>query len=120
MIIKKSELYIIERKEICKKIISILDLDYNNSFLLNNLDNDENKINKIIELKEDIKKYFEVSTLSSFKPNVDCKRPHLSIIKNILKKCGYSLKKYGTIKRDKNNVLVNTMKYKLIINNFEN
>jgi hypothetical protein len=116
MKIKRSEIYIIERNEICNKIISILDLDHNDSFFLHNLENDENKINQIMELKSDIKKYFEVSTLSSFKPNVECKRPHLSIIKNILKKCGYSLKKYGTIKRDKNNVLINTMKYKLINN----
>ena len=38
MRIKLSEKYHNEREEVCKKIISIIDLDENNSFLLCDLD----------------------------------------------------------------------------------
>ena len=43
MRIKLSEKYHHEREEVCKKIISIIDLDENNSFLLCDLDKDIEK-----------------------------------------------------------------------------
>ena len=51
MRIKLSEKYQNEREDICNRLISILKLDDNNSFLLCDLDNDEEKQNKIIEMK---------------------------------------------------------------------
>ena len=69
MRIKLSEKYQTEREEMCNKIISILELDENKSFLLCELDNDTEKQNKILELKDDIQKYFSVSCISSFRPN---------------------------------------------------
>jgi len=84
MRIKLSEKYQNEREDICKKIISIIELDENKSFLLCDLDNDIEKQNKIIEMKDDIQKYFACSTISSFKPNFECKRPYLNIIRSIL------------------------------------
>ena len=56
MRIKLSEKYQTERE------------DNNKSFLLCDLDNDTEKQNKIIEMKEEIQKYFACSTISSFKP----------------------------------------------------
>ena len=43
MRIKLSEKYHTEREEVCKKIISIVGLDENNSFLLCDLDKDIEK-----------------------------------------------------------------------------
>jgi hypothetical protein len=86
---KLSEQYNNEREEICKKIISIIGLDENNSFLLCDLDEDTEKQQKILELKEEIQKCFACSTISSFKPNFVCKRPYLNIIRSILRKQQY-------------------------------
>jgi|TARA_B110000305_G_scaffold234979_1_gene293877 hypothetical protein len=90
MRIKLSEKYQNEREDICKKLISIIELDENKSFLLCDLDNDIAKQNKIIELKDDIQKYFACSTISSFKPNFECKRPYLNIIRSILRQQDYN------------------------------
>ena len=89
MRIKLSEKYQNEREDICKKLISIIELDENKSFLLCDLDNDIAKQNKIIEMKDDIQKYFACSTISSFKPNFECKRPYLNIIRSILRQQNY-------------------------------
>ena len=67
MRIKLSEKYQTEREDICKRLISIIELDDNKSFLLCDLDNDTEKQNKIIEMKDDIQKYFACSTISSGK-----------------------------------------------------
>ncbi len=100
MRIKLSEKFINERDEICKKIISILNLDQDGCILLSDLDLDIDKQNKIIELKEEIKKYFAVSTISSFKHNFECKRPYLNIIRSILRQQGY-LFDYDNLDKDK-------------------
>jgi len=76
MRIKLSEKYQNEREDICKRLISILKLDDTNSFLLCDLDEDTEKQNQITEMKEEIQKYFACSTISSFTPNFDCKRPY--------------------------------------------
>ena len=62
MRIKLSEKYHNEREEVCKKIISIIDLDENNSFLLCDLDKDIEKQQKLLDLKEEIPKYFACSS----------------------------------------------------------
>ena len=90
MRLKLSEKYQIEREEICKKILEILELDSTNSFILFELDNDIEKQNKLMDMKEEIQKHFACSTLLAFKPNVVCKRPCLSIIRNILRKQNYN------------------------------
>ncbi len=116
MRIKLSEKYQNEREDICNRLISILKLDDNNSFLLCDLDNDEEKQNKILEMKEEIQKYFACSTISSFKPNFECKRPYLNIVRSILKKQNYTfIGNDYTIKI--NNVPKKTVKYMLFRNN---
>jgi hypothetical protein len=87
---KLSEKYQEEREIICNKILEILDMKEDQTFLLYELDNNIEKQKKIMDLKEDIKKYFAVSCISSFKPNFECKRPYLNIIKNILRKQKYT------------------------------
>ncbi len=54
MRIKLSEKYHNEREQICIEIITILELDDNNSFLLCELDDNVIKQNKILEIKEDM------------------------------------------------------------------
>ena len=72
--------------------------------------------NKILELKEEIQKYFACSTISSFKPNFDCKRPYLNIIRSILRKQNYNfIGNDYTIKI--NNIPKKTIKYVIFRNN---
>ena len=80
MRIKLCDKYKIEREEICKKIIDILQLDDNNSFILCEFDDNVEKQKKIMEIKDEIQKYFACSEISSFKPNFECKRPYLNIL----------------------------------------
>ena len=116
MRIKLSEKFQKEREDVCDKIINILNLTEDNTFLLCDLDNDIEKQNKILELKEEIKKYFACSTISSFKPNFECKRPYLNIIRSILKKQNYTfIGNDYTIKI--NNIPKKTIKYILFRNN---
>ena len=85
-------------------------------FLLCQLDEDIEKQNKILELKEEIQKYFACSTISSFKPNFECKRPYLNIIRGILRKQNYTfIGNDYTIKL--NNISKTTIKYLIFRNN---
>lgn len=115
MRIKLSEKYQTEREEICNKLINILNLDEDKSFLLCDLDADTEKQNKILEMKEEIQKHFACSTISSFKPNFECKRPYLNIVRSILKKQNYTfIGNDYTIKI--NNIPKKTIKYMLFRN----
>ena len=89
MRIKLSDKYQNEREEICNKIITILDL------------------------KEEIQKYFACSTISSFKPNFECKRPYLNIIRSILRKQNYNVNGNDIEIKLENNLYKRTMLYKI-------
>jgi len=117
MRIKLSEKYQTEREEICNKIITILKLKEDNSFLLCELDEDVEKQNKILDLKEEIKKYFACSTISSFKPNFECKRPYLNIIRSILRKQNYTFIGDDIFFRKQDGTYIKTMKYKTFRDN---
>jgi len=96
----KSLLYKQEQDELINKIIDILELDNENSIILYNLDNDQNKKNKILELIPEIRKYYSFSTIiGAFEPT-KAKRPYLSIIKQITKS-KYKINSYDyRIKQD--------------------
>ena len=117
MRIKLSDKYQNEREEICNKIITILDLKEDKCFLLCELDDNIEKQNKILELKEEIQKYFACSTLSSFKPNFECKRPYLNIIRSILRKQNYNIENSDFWLKYENGFLKRTIKYKIFRNN---
>jgi hypothetical protein len=55
MRIKLSEKYSSEREQICNELISLLELDSDGCFFLSKLDLDNDKQNKILEMKEKIK-----------------------------------------------------------------
>jgi hypothetical protein len=81
----KSELYKKEQEEICDKIINILELDDKSSFVLYDLDNDEDKQKKLLDLIPEIRKYFSFSTMIGVSEPSKVKRPYMSIIRNICK-----------------------------------
>ena len=116
MRIKLSEKYIDERENICNEIINILKLDVDGCFILSNIDEDITKQNKIIELKDNIKKYFAVSTISSFKPNFECKRPYLNIVRSILRQQGYTVEGKDCEFKIGDNIYKRTIKYKIFRN----
>jgi hypothetical protein len=116
MRVKLCDKYKTEREDICKKLIDILNLDANNSFILHELDADTEKQDKIMEMKDEIQKCFACSEISSFKPNFECKRPYLNIVRGILRKEGYIfLGKDIEIKI--NNVIKRTKQYNIFRNN---
>ena len=117
MRIKLSEKYQNEREDICKRLISILKLDDTNSFLLCDLDEDTEKQNQITEMKEEIQKYFACSTISSFKPNFDCKRPYLNIVRSILRQQNYVFERSEIEKSKSDGSFFRSTKYRIFRNN---
>jgi len=116
MRIKLSEKYNSEREELCKKIIGILELN-NNTFLLNELEENIEKQSKILSLKQEIQRIFECSTISAFKPNFPCKRPYLNIVRSILRKQKYDFTGDDILIKQENGSYIKTMKYTIFRNN---
>jgi hypothetical protein len=117
MRVKLSEKCKEEREEICNKIISILKLSEKQTFLLSELDSNIEKQNELLGMKEEIQKYFACSTISSFKPNFECKRPYLNIVRGILRKQGYTFKGDDILLKLENGTYIKTMKYKICRDN---
>lgn len=117
MRIKLCDQYKTEREEICKKLIDILKLDDNQSFVLYELDADEEKQNAILNMKDEIQKCFACSEISSFKPNFECKRPYLNIVRGILRKQGYTFSNNNILFKLENGTYKKTMRYKIFRNN---
>jgi hypothetical protein len=86
--VKLSEQYQTEREEICKKLIEIVGTE----FVLCELDNNLEKQTAILALKDDIQKYFAVSSISTFKPSIsNVKKDYLNIVRTILRQQGYNV-----------------------------
>jgi hypothetical protein len=113
---KLSEKYVNEREDICKKIIEILELD-NNTFLLNELDQNIEKQTNLLNLKPEIQRVFECSTISAFKPNFNCKRPYLNLVRSILRKQSYEITGIDVLIKQENGSYIKTMKYTIFRNN---
>ena len=109
---KLSEKFKDEREAICDKIIEILELT-NGELILYNLDENAEKQQKLLELKTEIMKYFECSTISTFKPNFECKRPYLNLIRGILRKQGYTVESSDYLLKLENGFLKRSTKYKI-------
>ena len=76
-----------EQREIYDKIITILGLTKeNNTFTLYDLSTTPEKIQQILDLKEDIAKYFSASGWICFKKEgYDSDKEHIVLLRNILK-----------------------------------
>ena len=116
MRVKLCDKYKIEREDICKRIIDILKLDANNSFLLCDLDANTEKQMAILNMKEEIRKCFACSNISSFKPNFDCKRPYLNIVKSILRQQNYLFNGSSNVIKLENGDSKTTKKYHIFRN----
>ena len=114
--IKLCDQYKTEREEICNSLLEIIQLDSDHSFLLSELDANIEKQTAIMNLKTDIQKCFACSEISAFKPNVECTRPYLNIVRGILRK-----QKYTFVSTDLDykigNVKKRTKKYLVFRNN---
>ena len=117
MRVKLCDKYKIEREEICKKLIDILKMDANHSFLLSDLDADIEKQTAILNMKEEIQKCFACSTIYSFKPNFDCKRQYLNIVKSILRQQDYLFNGISNVIKLENGESKTTKKYHIFRNN---
>jgi hypothetical protein len=86
-----------EQREIYDKIIVILGLTKENStFTLYELSKTPEKIQQILELKEDIAKYFSASGWICFKKeNYDGDKEHMVLFRNILKGLNIKYKVYS-------------------------
>ena len=117
MRVKLCDKYKTEREEICKKLLEILKLDDNQSFLLCELDNDVEKQTAILNMKEEIQKCFAVSSIATFKPDRECKRPYLNIVRGILRKQGYTFDCDTSFNKIEKGIYKTSTKYKVFRNN---
>ena len=117
MRVKLSTKYHDEREEICKRLINILELKDDRTFLLCDSDNNIEKQNVILSMKEEIQKHFACSTISSFKPNFNCKRPYLNVVRSILRKQGYEFKGDDILMKQGDGIYKRTIKYRIGVNN---
>jgi hypothetical protein len=112
MRIKLCDQYKTEREEICKKLIAIVGTE----FYLSDLDEDIEKQNTILALKEEIQKVFAVSSISSFRPSLsnDVKRDALNVVRGILKQQGYTFEGKNSFKKiNDDGLFKKTIKYKI-------
>lgn len=116
MRIKLIEKYHNEREHICKKIIEIIQLNEQNSFYLCDIDDNIEKQTQIMSMKEEIQKCFACSTISSFKPNFECKRPYLNIVRSILRMQGYIFEGKDIELKLENHLFKRTMIYTIFRN----
>jgi hypothetical protein len=116
MRVKLCEKYKEEREEICKKLLAILNLDANNSFLLCELEANIEKQKAILDMKEEIQKCFAVSSIATFKPDRECKRPYLNIVRGILRQQGYTFDCGTTYKTIETGIYTTATKYKVFRN----
>ena len=81
----KNELYPKEQKAIKAELLDIIALDDNNNIVLYDIDNDEEKQQRIMNLLPRIRTFFSMSRVTAFAYPEKIQRPWLSIIRHLLK-----------------------------------
>jgi hypothetical protein len=82
----KIEKYKKERKEIMDKLFKILNIQTENGTRFFYIDEiTEEKEKEILELRNDIKRYFLVNKWVTFKNTIKIEKIHMSLIRNLLK-----------------------------------
>jgi len=109
--VKLCEKYHNEREEMCKKLIEIVGTE----FLLSDLDENVEKQNEILSLKDEIQKIFAVSRIVSFRSALmsDVRRDYLNVVRGILKQQGYTFEGSECLKTYENGFLKRTTKYRI-------
>lgn len=106
--IKLSERYKKEREEICNKLIELVGTE----FILSELDNNPELQQKIRDLKDDIKKYYAVSSLAVYRSNFPVvKRDYLNLIRFVYRQHGYRFFNQEHIIHGENGYIKRTVKY---------
>jgi len=77
------------------------------------LDENIEKQKRLLDLKTEIQKFFEVSSISTFKPNFECKKPYLNLVRGILRKQDYTVESSDYWIKYENGLLKRTKKYKI-------
>lgn len=113
MRIKKSDKYTNEREDIINRVLEILQLDEDKSFILYEFDKDIEKQNRIIELAIDIKRYFASSYWNGINDK-NTVRPYLTIIRNLFKNHGFLFINKSFIYNTGENGKVKTTRYYII------
>lgn len=83
---KKSELYREQQKELVNRILTIIELDSENSFVLHDIDTNPEKITKIMSLIPELRTFFAFGDIVGISEPSKVKRPWLSIVKCTTKK----------------------------------
>ena len=83
---KKDDKYKEEQETIINKVLKILELDKDKTFILYEVENNSNKIKQIDIITEDVKKYFPCNLIGGAKQPEKVSRPWLSVIKYLLKR----------------------------------
>ncbi len=101
----KKELFKEEQIEILNKINNILGITKDNNILyLYDIENDEKKKKEILNLSDDIKKYFKAGNWSFYRDEI-CYNNHVLLCKCIYKEMGYKiLSKQRDIIRNNNKI----------------
>ena len=90
----KKELYKKERIDIINKLNKILELNEKNNFILYDIEHDEKKVQEIMDLKDDISKYFKGKRSVVFIPKYKDKiisKSFLGLIKIVYKEMDYNV-----------------------------
>ncbi len=74
-----------ERKQILDKMFEIVGLNDKNYFYSTDINNSNEIQTQILDMSDDIKKYYATSSWSVFKNSIDVENVALSIIKSLLK-----------------------------------
>ena len=114
--LKKTEKYRAECEAIVERLRTILELDADNSFYLCELDGNEEKQRRILELVQEIKVCFYTSSWTGVKAK-NTVRPYLTIVKNVFKNMGYLvLNKRVNISNNtnKNGEIIKTTRYYIV------
>lgn len=86
----KKELYTDERLDLLNRLNLILGISETNNIIYPHLI-DENKQKQILELEDDVKKYFKYGNWAYFSKAFDPNRPYISFIRSIYKDMGFKL-----------------------------
>jgi hypothetical protein len=99
----KKDMFYNEQLQIVEKINKILNInENNNTFILDQLNNDLEKQKEILNLVDEIKKYFKYNTWTFFK-GVDNK--WLSLVRSVYKNTGYILM-YKQVRNSSGNYII--------------
>jgi hypothetical protein len=110
---KKKHKYKQEQQEILDRLLNILNYNNDYTFYLYDLDNKTELQENIINLSDDIKKYYPSSSCMGVNGK-NCKRPYLSIIRYILKYHNKELYFMDFTLEIENGETTRTKKYKII------